>query len=78
MMSAKNLRDSILQMAVEGKLVEQREEEGTAADLLASIRGQRAQLVREKKAKPLKGGESVIWAYRSKCVDYVAGLPLWQ
>lgn len=61
MMSAKNLRDSILQMAVEGKLVEQREEEGTAADLLASIREQRAQLVREKKAKPLKGGESVIW-----------------
>lgn len=61
MMSAENLRDSILQMAVEGKLVEQREEEGTAADLLASIREQRAQLVREKKAKPLKGGESVIW-----------------
>lgn len=61
MMSAKNLRDSILQMAVEGKLVEQREEEGTAADLLASIREQRAQLVREKKVKPLKGGESVIW-----------------
>lgn len=61
MMSAKNLRDSILQMAVEGKLVEQREEEGTAVDLLASIREQRAQLVREKKAKPVKGGESVIW-----------------
>ncbi len=61
MMSAKNLRDSILQMAVEGKLVEQHEEEGTAADLLASIREQRAQLVREKKAKPVKGGESVIW-----------------
>ena len=61
MMSAKNLRDSILQMAVEGKLVEQREEEGTAADLLAFIREQRAQLVREKKAKPVKGGESVIW-----------------
>lgn len=61
MMSAKNLRDSILQMAVEGKLVEQRKEEGTAEDLLASIREQRAQLVREKKAKPVKGGESVIW-----------------
>lgn len=61
MMSAKNLRDSILQMAVEGKLVEQREEEGTAADLLAAIREQRAQLVREKKAKPVKGGESIIW-----------------
>lgn len=61
MMSAKNLRNSILQMAVEGKLVEQRDEEGSAADLLASIREQRAQLVREKKAKPIKGGESVIW-----------------
>lgn len=60
-MSAKNLRDSILQMAVEGKLVEQRKEEGTAEDLLASIREQRAQLVREEKAKPVKGGESVIW-----------------
>ena len=33
-MNAQQLKNSILQRAIEGKLVEQREEEGTAAELL--------------------------------------------
>ncbi|MGN0955027.1 restriction endonuclease subunit S [Dialister sp.] len=55
-MTGKELWDSILQQAIEGKLVPQRKEEGTAAELLQAIRKERAKLVKEgklKKAKPL-------------------------
>mgnify|MGYP001776529882 FL=1 len=55
-MKAEELRRSVLQLAVEGKLVEQRPEEGTARELLAEIAAERKQLVREgkmKKGKPL-------------------------
>ena len=50
------LRRSLLQYAVEGKLVEQRPEEGTARELLAEIAAERERLIREgkmKKGKPL-------------------------
>lgn len=50
------LRQSILQYAVEGKLVSQNAEDGTAAELLANIRKERDALVKEgkiKKGKPL-------------------------
>lgn len=50
------LRQSILQYAVEGKLVLQKADEGTAAELLANIRKERDALVKEgkiKKGKPL-------------------------
>jgi len=55
-MNAEQLKNSILQRAVEGKLVEQREEEGTAAELLREIKAEKAKLVKEgklKKEKPL-------------------------
>lgn len=55
-MKASQLRASILQQAVEGKLVPQKPEEGTAADLLESIRAEREALIKAgkiKKAKPL-------------------------
>lgn len=55
-MNAEQLKNSILQRAIEGKLVEQREEEGTAAELLKEIRAEKARLVKEgkiKKEKPL-------------------------
>ncbi|WP_299143122.1 restriction endonuclease subunit S [uncultured Dialister sp.] len=55
-MTGKELWGSILQKAMEGKLVPQRKEEGTAAELLKEIRKERAKLVKEgklKKAKPL-------------------------
>ena len=40
-MNAEQLKNSILQRAIEGKLVEQREEEGTAAELLREIRAEK-------------------------------------
>lgn len=55
-MNAEQLKNSILQHAVEGKLVEQRPEEGTAAELLREIKVEKARLVKEgklKKEKPL-------------------------
>ncbi len=56
-MNAQQLKNSILQRAIEGKLVEQREEEGTAAELLREIKAEKARLVKEgklKKEKPLR------------------------
>ena len=55
------LRKSVLQMAVQGKLVPQDPDDEPASALLASIRKQRRQLVAEKKMKAPKGGESVIF-----------------
>lgn len=50
-MNAQDLKNSILQRAIEGKLVPQRKEEGTAKELLAKIRAEKARLVKEKKIK---------------------------
>ena len=55
-MNAQDLKNSILQLAVQGKLVEQRAEEGTARELLEQIAAEKAQLIKEgkiKKEKPL-------------------------
>ena len=55
-MTPEQLRNSILQMAIEGKLTEQRPEDGNAADLLKEIQAEKAKLVKEgkiKKEKPL-------------------------
>lgn len=49
-----NLKNSLLQMAIEGKLVEQRAEEGNAADLLKEIKAEKARLIKEKKIKKEK------------------------
>ena len=56
MMTAQQLKNSILQRAIEGKLVEQRVEEGTAKELLKDIKLEKEKLVKEgkiKKSKPL-------------------------
>lgn len=53
-MNAQDLKNSILQRAIEGKLVPQRAEEGTARDLLAEIRAEKEKLIREKKIKKTK------------------------
>ena len=53
-MNAEQLKNSILQRAIEGKLVEQREEEGTAAELLREIKAEKARLVKEGKLKKEK------------------------
>ena len=55
------LRKSVLQIAVQGKLVPQDPADEPASTLLERIRGQRRQLVAEKKMKAPKGGESVIF-----------------
>ena len=55
-MNAQDLKNSILQLAVQGKLVEQRAEEGTARELLEQIKLEKEQLIKDKnikKSKPL-------------------------
>ena len=56
-----HLRKSVLQQAVQGRLVPQDPSDEPASILLEHIRERRAKLVAEKKAKPPKGGESVIY-----------------
>ena len=60
-MKAKDLKNSILQLAVQGKLVEQDPNDEPASVLIERIREDRAKLITEKKIKAPKGGESVIW-----------------
>ncbi len=55
-MTPQELRNSILQLAVQGKLVEQCPEEGTAEELYQQIQAEKSRLVKEgkiKKEKPL-------------------------
>ncbi len=53
-MNAQDLKNSILQLAIQGKLVEQREEEGTAKELLFQIEAAKQQLIKDKKIKKQK------------------------
>ena len=53
-MTPQQLKNSILQQAIEGKLVEQRPEEGNGRDLLKAIQKEKAQLVQAKKIKKEK------------------------
>lgn len=55
------MRASILQAAVQGRLTEQDPADEPASELLEHIREERRALVKAKKAKAPKGGESVIW-----------------
>lgn len=54
MMTAEQLTASILQLAMEGKLVEQRSEEGTGEKLYQKIQAEKAKLVKEGKLKKQK------------------------
>ncbi len=53
-MKAQDLKNSILQLAIQGKLVEQRAEEGTAKELLEKIAAEKKQLIQEGKIKKQK------------------------
>ena len=53
-MTPQELKNSILQLAIQGKLVEQRPEEGTAEELFAQIQAEKQQLIAEKKIKKEK------------------------
>ena len=55
-MTPQELKNSILQLAIQGKLVERRPEEGTAQELYAQIQAEKQRLIKEgkiKKEKPL-------------------------
>lgn len=58
-----DMKKSVLQMAIQGKLVEQRPEEGTAEELYELIQTEKARLIKEGKIKkekplePIKGEE---------------------
>lgn len=55
-MTPQQLKNSILQMAIQGKLVEQRPEEGTGEELYQQIQKEKQKLIKEgkiKKEKPL-------------------------
>lgn len=55
-MTPQELKNSILQLAIQGKLVEQRPEEGTAKELYQRIQEEKQKLIKEgkiKKGKPL-------------------------
>ena len=45
-MTAQELKNSILQLAIQGKLVEQRAEEGTAKELIEQIKAKKEQLIK--------------------------------
>ncbi|WP_371018947.1 restriction endonuclease subunit S [Pseudalkalibacillus sp. JSM 102089] len=53
-MNSQDLKNSILQLAIKGKLGEQRKEEGTAKELLEQIKAAKDQLIKEKKIKKQK------------------------
>lgn len=53
-MTPQKLKNSILQLAVQGKLVEQRAEEGTAEELYKKIQAEKQKLTAEKKIKKEK------------------------
>ena len=51
---ASDLRQSVLQAAMQGKLTTQKAEDGDAKDLLLAIREEKGKLVKEKKGKKEK------------------------
>lgn len=50
-MTPQELKNSILQLAIQGKLVEQRPEEGTAQELYEEIQAEKERLIKDKKIK---------------------------
>ena len=58
-MTGKQLRNSILQWAIQGKLVQQDPNDEPASVLLERIRAEKARLVKEKKIKKDKNNDSV-------------------
>lgn len=53
-MNGQDLKNSILQLAIQGKLVEQRKEEGSTRELIEQIINEKEQLIKEKKIKKEK------------------------
>ena len=53
-MTPQELKNSILQLAIQGKLVERRPEEGTAGELFAQVQAEKQRLIQEGKIKKEK------------------------
>ena len=79
-----NIKKSILQEAIQGKLVPQIAEEGTAQELLKQIREEKNQLVKEGKLKKSALNDSVIFRgddnkyyeqIGKKCLDITEQIP---
>lgn len=58
-MTPQELKNSVLQLAIQGRLVEQRPEEGTAGELFAQIQEEKQRLVQEGKIKANKKIEPI-------------------
>ncbi|MCR4818162.1 MAG: restriction endonuclease subunit S [Fretibacterium sp.] len=85
-MTPKELKNSILQLAIQGRLVEQRPEDGTAEELYQRIQAEKAKRVREGKIRrerplpeiteeeiPFEIPESWKWVRLGKIVSYSLG-----
>ena len=79
-----NVKKSILQEAIQGKLVQQIAEEGTAQELLEQIKAEKQKLVKEGKLKKSALNDSVIFRgddnkyyekIGKKCVDITEQIP---
>lgn len=79
---ASDLRQSVLQAAMQGKLTEQKAEDGDARDLLLAIREEKEKLVKEKKGKkekplalvtdeeiPFDIPDNWVWTRLTECLD---------
>lgn len=86
-MTPQELKNSILQLAIQGRLVEQRPEEGTAQELYHQIQAEKRRLIKEgkiKKEKPLPEiaedekpfeiSESWMWIRLGKLVRVIGGV----
>lgn len=58
-MTPQELRASILQQAIQGKLVEQRPEEGTGEELFQQIQAEKQELIKASKIKRDKGNKNI-------------------
>jgi type I restriction enzyme, S subunit len=85
-MNAQDLKNSILQLAIQGKLVEHREEEGFAKELLEKIEAKKKQLIQEGKIKkqkilpvikddeiPFDIPKTWEWARMGNVIDFING-----
>ena len=83
-MTPQELKNSILQLAIQGKLVEQRPEEGTAEELYRQIQVEKQALIREKLIKeekelpaydepPFDIPDSWFWAKITDCGAFISG-----
>ena len=75
-MTPQELKNSILQLAIQGKLVEQRPEEGTAAELLQKIFAAKGNLTRRRGGAENMSGGSRSRATGSRAACRASSVPV--